>query len=431
MLPIAHAFLYLLYFALAVVFILRHRFFAIEGSKRSHLLVFFLVKVAAGVGLTFIYTYYYTDKAKADIWRYFNDSCIISPLLFSQPLHWLKIMTGIGINDPNTFQYLTHTQYFSHPGHDLVTNNTFIIRVNVLLNYLSFGNIFINTLFFNFISFTALTALFKVLRPYFLPLQQVLYIPLFLLPAMLFWGSGLLKEALLFAGVALYLFALLTHQSSVANKVLMAALGLCLMALIKIQVAAIALFCFTPFMLLRQQQPGALWRLTGLLLTAGLFYALLAEPIAALVIGKRNEFIELALRENAGSTLNTALTESTSGNLLRLLPSAFINAILRPFVWEPGKAFQKVFGAENILFLLLLLAPLRYFKLPQGEKQLLFWAFLLFALLNYLIIGVTVPIMGAIVHYRVIAAPFLMLAALLCVDLERLQDIVRGKLPVL
>ncbi len=418
---IVYPILYTAYLALFVAVVMRHRFFGIENTRRPHLLFFFLLIVAAGISLTLVYTYYYTDQAKADIYRYFNDSRIISPLLLSQPVHWLKIMTGYGINDPETFKYLLPTQYFSHPGHDLVTNNTFIIRFNVLLNYFSCSNIFINTLFFNFISFAALTRLYKALQPYFASFQQVLYVPLFLLPATLFWGSGLLKEALLFTGVSLYIHALLTAEEKTLKRALTGTIGLLLLALVKLQVAAIALLCFTVFLCFRKRSNTSVFRLTAVAALLGLIYLLAAEPLANVLIGKRNEFIELAIRENAGSAFNTTLTEPTGINLLRLLPSSFVNAILRPFIWEPGKAFQKIFGLENLFFLLLLLLPLRYLKFPQGERQLLFWGFLLFALLNYLAIGITVPIMGAIVHYRVIAAPFLMLAALLCIDLERLK----------
>ncbi len=158
---IFHAALYLLYLTLFVWLIFKWKFFAVEGTNKKHFAFFFLLKIIAGVSLTLIYTWCYTDQAKADIYRYFNDSKIISTVLFTDPVAWLKIMTGYGIDEPEVFKYVLPTQYFSHPGADIVTNNTFIIRVSVLLNYFSFSNIFINTLFLNFISFIGLTALFK------------------------------------------------------------------------------------------------------------------------------------------------------------------------------------------------------------------------------------------------------------------------------
>jgi len=103
------------------------------------------------------------------------------------------------------------------------------------------------------------------------------------------------------------------------------------------------------------------------------------------------------------------------------LPEAFQNSILRPYVWEGGKLFQLAFAIENTLFLLLLAGLLFFYKKPVGYRLQLCLCFLFIALANYLIIGITVPVFGAIVHYRVIAAPFLLLAVLLAVDVDKLR----------
>jgi len=422
-----HSALYLLYFALFVWLIFKWSFFEIEGAHKKHFAFFFLLKVVAGISLTLIYTYYYTDQAKADIYRYFNDSKIISSVLFTNPLAWLKIMTGYGIDEPEVFKYVLPTQYFSHPGNDIVTNNTFIIRVNVLLNYLSFSNIYINTLFLNFISFIGLTALFKSLRSYFTEFQQILYVPLFLLPSVLFWSSGLLKESLLLTGMAGFLQIYLHEKFNAYKPWLIAGIsslvGFFILTVTKLQVAIIgglAVFSFWQF-----RKNSIYVRLFFPFILFGAIAYIYGNYACYLLLEKRNEFVELALKENAGSFLDTRFIEPIATSLIKLLPEAFVNSVLRPFIWDGGKAFQKIFAVENFFFLLLLILPLRYFKFPKGEKLLLCLCFLLFALANYIIIGITVPVMGAIVHYRVIAAPFLVLAVLLATDLERLKKAMR------
>ncbi len=418
---IFHVVLYLLYLTFFMWAIFKWSFFEVEGANKKHFVFFFLLKVVAGISLTLVYTYYYTDQQKADIYRYFNDSKIISSILFTDPVAWFKIMSGYGIGEQDVFKYLLSTQYFSHPGSDIVTNNTFIIRVNVLLNYLSFSNIYINTLFLNFISFIGLTALYKVLRNYFSGFQQILYVPLFLLPSVLFWSSGLLKESLLFTGIGFYLYAWLNHELAVFKRVALILVALLLLFFVKIQVAGILLLCslLLPSKKFTFSFSMRLIILFVLVLTGSYF---LGNHVSELLIEKRNEFVELALKENAGSYFDTNVIEPSVANLLKLLPEAFINSVLRPFVWDGGKVFQKVFAVENLFFLFLLINPLRFFKLPKGEKLMLCIFFLLFALFNYIVIGITVPIMGAIVHYRVIAEPFLLLAVMLCVDLERLKQ---------
>ncbi|HLP49914.1 MAG TPA: hypothetical protein VK154_03460 [Chitinophagales bacterium] len=422
-----HAALYTFYLALFLWLIFRWSFFKVEGTPKAHFAFFFLLKVAAGVALTLVYTYYYTDQQKADIYRYFNDSRVISPLLFTDPAAWLKIMTGYHIDDPGTFLYLINTHYFSHPGSDIVTNNTFIIRVNVLLNYLSFTNIYINTLLLNFISFASLTLLYRLLAPYFTQFSYILYIPIFLLPSVVFWSSGLLKEALLFTCLGpFFYYGANAKELPLYKYILGMAAGL-LMLFIKLQVGFFAIMSL--FLCMHQGK-----RLMPVWLRLSLFAAMCAigiyfggSDIVDMLINKRNEFAQLAVDENAGSFLSTPYLEPTATNLIALMPQAMVNAMLRPFVWEGSKLFQLVFAIENTLFLLMLTGLLFFFKRPTAIRLQLCLCFLFFALANYLVIGITVPVMGAIVHYRVIATPFLLLAVLLAVDLERLKSLVRGR----
>ncbi|HWB64941.1 MAG TPA: hypothetical protein VG603_15595, partial [Chitinophagales bacterium] len=195
-----HTGLYFLYASAMVYLVGTWRFFRLPGISSLLVRGGFLLHVAAGVALTLIYTYYYTDRSKADIYRFFNDGRIISSVLFTNPVAWLKIITGIGYHDPDAWQYLARTLHFSHPEGDLVTSYSFFIRLVSVLNLLSFNNIFIDTLLLNFIAFTGLVLLYKAFQHYFADLPVALFIGVFLLPSVVFWGSGLLKEALVLVG---------------------------------------------------------------------------------------------------------------------------------------------------------------------------------------------------------------------------------------
>lgn len=424
MLTLLHTVLFLSFLVFLLWVISRSKFFEIEGIRREHLYGFFVLKVMAGCVLIAVYTYYYTDPGKADIYRYFNDSVIIAPLLFKEPVVWLKIMTGVGLYEEYTFSFLVKTMYYDHPSHDWVTDNTLIIRINVLLNYLSVCNIYINCLLLNFVSFCGLVALLKTLAPYFRERVTVLYLSLFLIPSMVFWSSGPLKEQLLFALFGWYLYTL---NNGIFKKrifdYLLAAFTLLLMVVIKPPVAALLAGCtlFLPVFNLAETK-----RLLALAFAAMLFVAVAVSmdwhyKACDMLLTKRNEFVQLALGENAGSYFDSRILEMGCGNLLRLIPSALVNSLLRPFVWDKWNAPQFVFAVENLLFLgVVVYLPLRYFKLPQtADKRLLAAFCLLFAFANYLLIGLTVPIMGAIVHYRVVPAVFLLVGVLCFVDLER------------
>ena len=426
MLQLFYIFLYGLYACLFGLLIFRWRFFEIDGVNKRHLALFFLLKITAGLALTFIYTYYYTDQSKADIYRYFNDSKIISSVIFVDPLAWLKIITGIGSFEPGTFSYLHNTWHFTHPSTDLVTTNSLLIKVISFLNYFSGYNIYIDTLLLNCITFMAITVLFKALKPYFPSVPQILYWPLYLMPSFLFWSSGLLKEGLMFVGIAGYVWVwLAASELKWWQKAVVAVLSLAIIGSTKIYVALVILLCtgFLPFNNVVSAKYIKGVRLAFYIVAFGaLGYGFASLPLCEKIIEKRNEFVMLSLTEQSASAVDNTFTEPDCPHLWASFPQAFVNAVLRPFVWSRGNMFQSLFALENMLFIAAMAGLLIFFfKRPQGQKLWLALFCFAFAALNYIAIGLTVPVVGAIVHYRIVAMPFLLLSVLLMTDVEKLN----------
>jgi hypothetical protein len=421
-----HVSLYSLYLFAFVKIILRADFFSFVNADKKHLLFFFLLKVLGGILFTLIYTYYYTDPAKADIYRYFNDSKIISEILFHHPLHWLKIMSGIGIDDKETFKYILPTQNFSHPSSDFVTNNTSIIRLNVLLNYFSLENIYINTLFFNFFCFAGLTALFKSLKSYFIH-SKILYIPIYLLPSVVFWSSGLLKEALLLSLTG-FAFFFLQKQHSVFKKV---AGIICAIVILLIKPMVFASLIISTLFYQTVKIGSLKNKIHLLLLTimwAGIiFVAFYKLPyISQTLMEKRNEFVLLAKQENAGSVFDLKVYDTNTTALILLLPQALLNALLQPFIWSDGNIFLKLFGIENLFFILLIFTLFIFLKRQPREKYALAIFLFMIAAFNYLIVGITTPIAGAVVHYRIFSELFLILSFMCVIDENRLINCLKN-----
>lgn len=417
-----HIALYILYLALFLWLINRLNFFTSTGIKRDNLWTFFLLKVVAGVALTLVYTFYYTDQTKADIYRYFNDSKIISPLLWQHPKAWLSVITGIGLNEPANFQYIADTQYFSHPSQDTVTNNQLIIRIISLCNYFSFSNIYINTLFFSFFSFVGLTGIYHALKNYFAEFPQALCLPLFLIPSVVFWGSGLLKEApvFFFLGMLFYAFT----PRSWFSRILLILVSVAALAFIRpplfialIPASAIYILIYA---LSAIRKPALKWTVFAALLVAYAFAFMVAEPrVVSAIINKRYEFMDLGLAENPGSRF-VKWTDAITPKML--YTDALIDGALRPFVWSASNKMELLFAVEqSLLWLLLLVMLLRCFQLPAKEKRPLIAFALVFALVFYWMVGATVPIMGAIVHYRILATPFLIIGALGFINLHKFK----------
>lgn len=120
----------------------------------------------------------------------------------------------------------------------------------------------------------------------------------------------------------------------------------------------------------------------------------------------------------AGSLMDVKPLQPTASSVLAQTPAALQRSILRPYPWELKPVMIIPATLENILFLLLLPAVLLWYKKPSSKA--LFWFCISYALITLAVTGLTTPVLGALVRYRITAMPFLMFGLLMCLDRERL-----------
>jgi hypothetical protein len=94
---------------------------------------------------------------------------------------------------------------------------------------------------------------------------------------------------------------------------------------------------------------------------------------------------------------------------------AFLNALLRPFPGEHGSLLIAASSAENLLVLGAVLFCLVFSSYGPADKTVL-WFCVFFVIMLYTLTGLTTPVTGAIVRYRVPAVPFLLIGALTLLD---------------
>lgn len=404
-----------LYFLIKIV--REHVFFRSSGISPNELTAFFVLKVLAGIALTLLYTYYYTDKSKSDIWRYFTDSVIISKLFFSHPKIWLHVISGWGISEPEVFRYLLNTQNFSHPESDFVTSNAFIIRAVSVLNILTAHSIYTNTLIFNFLSFVGFTALYRAFSTFFKKYNRMLLAPFFLLPSVFFWSSGLLKDAFVFCSIGMMFYCWVHTSLPAAKRIAYLLFFASVLLLTKLQVLLIAAALLpilpTPFIRINNK-----WIIAMIISYSVALFAL-REHIVSLLCNRRNQFIELGMQEQAGSLFS--INPCDSANTLLLMIHGFVDGLLQPFLWNTATYMNTLAGIENWLILGISLAVwIRYASAKHINYRLAVFCFT-FCVVNLTIIGTTVPIAGALVHYRTISIPFLVVGMLSIVNLEKFK----------
>jgi len=175
-------------------------FFRDNSIKRRVFISVFLLKIIAGFFLTWIYTNYYPDRQTADIYKYFDDSKIIfSSVQNHHYTDYFKIMSGIRNDNVyfNETYYSKMNHWFKHYDFGTYNDDHTIIRFNAFVMLFSFQNFNIHTICMCFICFLGLTALFKTFVTYFINKEKLLFAALFLIPSVVFWSSGVLKEGIL------------------------------------------------------------------------------------------------------------------------------------------------------------------------------------------------------------------------------------------
>ena len=122
----------------------------------------------------------------------------------------------------------------------------------------------------------------------------------------------------------------------------------------------------------------------------------------------------------AGSYMESDLLQPTAASFLAHAPQALVRSLLRPYPWEARNPLLLLPALENLVFLLLLVLAVFFFRRPE-IPQLAGFCFV-FSLLLLLVMGWTSPVLGALVRYRVAAQPFLFLGLLMLIDTDRLRQ---------
>ncbi|MBK8228819.1 MAG: hypothetical protein IPK70_16780 [Flavobacteriales bacterium] len=428
-------FLALAWFALLLYAMRRVRFFRdAPGLPMRIVALLFAIKVLAGAAVWAVYTYAYPDRATADIFKYFDDSRVLHEALFSKPGDWFRMLFGIGNDTPwFTEQYYSQMNHWVRRWDSGLHNDAHtMIRFNAALRLISFGHYAVHAVFAAWASTVGALALYRALEPMARSAKRGLAITVFLWPSVLFWGSGVLKECLLLLGLGFVLLAAIGSWSRSLDprRVAVLVLGAALMGMVK----AYVLLCLVPPLIAYawcRWKPGR----TGLkflavhivLVSVALLLGRLLPQLDPLYIlaMKQSDFIGLTREVPTGSFIDLPLLEPHAWSFLANAPRALANAFISPFAVLGSGPLAWVGALESALLVTVpLLALWRRRAWNAVDKPALLFA-LAFIVLLALLIGWTVPVVGALVRYRVPLLPFVGLVALIIVDPARLPSRLR------
>src|ERR1035437_9924181 len=194
-----------IYFSVFIFLIRKLSFFSVEGISKNAITLAFIVKVFFGFIFWMVYSFHKPYQHFSDAFLYFEDGKAIYKALFENPLEYVKII--LGLNDAASNQYIDNTGSWNMVYNQGIYNETrTIIRFNAIVDIFSFGNYHVHTLFMCFLSLMGLTGIYKTFLPFLSDKKKELFVIVFFLPSVLFWGSGVLKEGLILfsSGMLIY-----------------------------------------------------------------------------------------------------------------------------------------------------------------------------------------------------------------------------------
>jgi hypothetical protein len=314
---------------------------------------------------------------------------------------------------------LEDTQHWDSQSTFLINDNRTISRIHFLLLFLSGGFFFFHQLFFSILSFFGLFALFRFFEKHSKQSKKALFIATLLFPSTLLWTSGALKEAWLFFSLGLFLFHFEKFMNLKTFKsAFLSLLFLFLLIGVKIYVLLILIPSLIIYVLIKETKVKK--TLAVLLTTASvlLFTFLFSDSLFFQLQSKQAAFIELAKENQAGSFFEISRLNAPLDIVLNA-PEALYNSLIRPLFPPNLSVLSLMSTLEQVIILLFVVLAVCYPRKKSALTKNLDYSFLPFIILLALLIGYTIPIMGAVVRYRIVFIPFLLFSLLTFVDLKR------------
>lgn len=370
-----------------------------------------LLKLLCGVLLGLLYWHHY---GTGDTLVYHLGGRILANLAREDTTAYLRLLF---FNEFSSAAFRAAVPFSDLPG---FTNSFFLLKLLSLLNLLTGNAYYLNSLYFSLFSFWGAARLSATLIQLFPKYKTAAVVAFLFFPSVVFWSSGLLKDAVFFGSMCwvVSFFLLLGHRQKMPLvTLLLALLMLLLFGRIKLFLALMLVPLLLSYVLIKLYKPlfrqerrqaaymavaSILLALAGLLFfkfyADGFFYSNLTDSyhhLLALSQGKPHIAYQV-LYPNLVSFATNA-------------PEAILSAIYRPFLGESGNVLFILLGLENLVLLLLTLLAIA--AAWRGAKPRITIEDVLFAALIIefaFIFGLSTPNFGTLSRYRIAFLPFLL-----------------------
>ena len=374
----------------------------------------------AGIFYGWIGIYYGQYAYMFDTWGYHYSSVEEYKLLFQNPPEYFSNLFQSGYEDKYGRFFASENSWWN----DLKSN--MFIKFLSAVNVFSFGNYYVNVIFYSFITFTGPVAVYRVFSDVFPGKKVHVLLATFLIPSFAYWTSGIHKDGLVFMAISLIIyhvyFGLKENRFKLSRIFPLLISFIIILSFRNFLLVILAPALFAWILSYKMQKRIAPIYISTYLITGILFFSLryisagLDFPQA--VVDKQKAF--KTLQGNSG--FDFPELKPTVGSFLINAPRALSSTTLRP---HPGdvKHILSMAAASETAFLLLLFLLFLFWRTNGVKSPEFVWFCIFFSFSFLLLIGFTVNFLGAIVRYRSIILPFLLVPVISLIDWERIYSI--------
>jgi hypothetical protein len=385
-----------------------------------------IYKVLAGVGLGMVYTYYYKV---GDTLGFFSDAVRLSE--FAQ-------------NDSASYLYfLFKSDFLKDNSVDLTFFNDeralLMVKIVSVFSLLSFDNYWLITIYITLISFLGAWFLVKQISHAFPAVTGSAILAFLFFPSIVFWTSGLIKEALAMASLyfitGIFLKVWFKKYVNVLTW-LITILALYILWSLKYYFAGVFLAVVFASLLFRFVSGRFVIFEAGIrsyLLWFGIFFTLIAgvtflhpnfnsHKLLNVMVQNYNTFHAVSRPE---AVIDFKDLTPTMYGLLVSSPEALFAGLFRPLFFDATNVLAIVISVENLALLVLTLLALKHsLKIFTSNVSILLIAIIVYVMLLAIFITLSTPNFGTLARYRVGYLPFFVFLILLTPPVaSRLQHV--------
>jgi hypothetical protein len=410
--------LFVVYLVLFAWLVTRVKFFTDAGLTNSQVIILFLLKVMAGIFYGWMGLYYGNLAQMLDTWAYHHMGVAEYQSISRDPTGYLTNL----FHDPykNNFgNFFSSTDSYWND----LKGNVFIKLLSVF-DILSFGHYYVNVIFYSFLSLFGPIAMYRVMNDIFPAKKLPILLAAFLVPSFIYWTSGIHKEGLLFLGITLIIYHLYfgwKEKRYTIKRWIGIFLGILLLLVFRNVLVVLLIPAITAWILACKWPKYGLSLFISVYLFFGVlfFTARYIDPrldFPGAVVQKQQDFLHL----QGASSIPISELQPNAISFLKNTPQAITLSALRPYPGDVRHLLSLAASLEINFLLILFLLFLFFRKNGAVNKNVVYLClFLSFSIL--LAIGFSVNNLGAIVRYRSIIIPLLMIPVVAQTDWSRLS----------